>query len=141
MKNLKKRLDRIGREEMNKQLDKLKYVDQAESVINQLSKNKREELCLTTNKIRNLLSLITELYNMVDKREAKLDENTQSHVQYVRMKIVYEAGRDKYVKEFCEKSGILEYLKGVNDSTEALLLVCRYMEALVAYHRFITNEK
>ena len=127
---------------MRKPLDKLTYVDQAEAVIGQLRKNEKSGVIyLTTNKIRNLLSLITELYNMLDRRSGEIDEKTQSHVQYVRMKIVYEAGRDKDVKEFCEKSEILEHLKAVGKDSEKLLLVCHYMEALVAYHKFYTNEK
>ncbi len=127
---------------MSKVLDKLTYVDEAEAVIGQLRKNdKNGVIYLTTNKIRNLLSLINELYNMIDRRSKEIDTKLQSHVQYVRMKIVYEAGRDKDVKEFCEKSGILDHLKAVGKDTEKLLLVCRYMEALVAYHRFYTKEK
>ncbi len=128
---------------MSKPLEKGTYVDEAENVIKNLERDRRDEgkILLTTNKIRNLLSLITELYNMIDKREKELDADTQSHVQYIRMKITYEAGRDKYVKELCEKSGLLDHLKNVGKDTEKLLLVCHYMEALVAYHKYNTNEK
>ena len=126
---------------MSKPLDKLTYVDQAEAVIGKLTKKKNGDVKLSTNKIRNLLSLTTELFNMIDKRSGQLDEKLQSHVQYVRMRMVYEAGRDEDVKEFCEKSEILEHLKTVGKDVEKLLLVCHYMEALVAYHKYNTHEK
>ena len=126
---------------MSKKLNKLNYVDQAEDVVKHLSANKNGKILITTSKIRNILSLINELYAMVNKADKKLDADIQSRVQYTRMKIVYEAGRDNYVKEFCDKSDILEYLKGVGDSTDDLLLVCHYMESLVAFHKFYTTEK
>ncbi len=126
---------------MSKVLNKLTYVDQAEKVVLDLGKDKSGKIFVTTNKVRNMLTLINELYAMVNKSEKTLNEELQSRVQYTRMRIVYEAGRDKNVKELCEKSEILDYLKGVGSSTDNLLLVCRYMEALVAYHKFYTTEK
>ena len=126
---------------MAKALDKLTYVDQAEDVVKKLDKDRNGKILVTTNKIRNMLTLMTELYSMARKSENKLKLEVQSHVQYVRMRIVYEAGRDKYVKELCNKSDILEYLKGIDNSKERLLDVCHYMEALVAYHKYYTEEK
>ncbi len=126
---------------MSKVLNKLTYVDQAEKVVLNLGKDRFGKIFVTTNKVRNMLTLINELYAMINKSEKTLNEELQSRVQYTRMRIVYEAGRDKNVKELCEKSEILDYLKGVGSSTDNLLLVCRYMEALVAYHKFYTTEK
>lgn len=73
---------------MSKPLEKGTYVDEAERVIGTLkysenSKTGAKTLKLTTNKIRNLLSLVTELYNMVDKRNPELSSDTASHVQSV----------------------------------------------------------
>ena len=127
---------------MSKVLNKLTYVDQAEKAILSLPKNEKSgKINLTVSKIRNILTMINELYAMVNKADKKLDEELQSRVQYTRMKIVYEAGRDNNVKLFCDKSGILEYLKGIGDSKDNLLLVCHYMEALVAFHKYYTTEK
>ena len=44
-------------------LDELNYVDEAERVINKLkSRDRNGRLALTASKIRNLLSMIAELY-------------------------------------------------------------------------------
>ncbi len=122
-------------------MNKLDYVDNAEKVIKGLIDD-RGNIRITTNKIRNLLTLVNELYNMAkEDKNAKLSLDVQSHIQYIRMKLAYEAGRDRGVKEFIGKSKILDLLKSVGDSREKLMLVCHYMEALVAYHRYYTNEK
>ena len=73
--------------------------------------------------------------------EKVLSDDVQSHIQYVKMKIIYAAGKDNAVKTFLEKSSLISYLNGIGDSRDDLILVCHYMEALVAYHRFNTNEK
>ena len=120
-----------------KMLNKLEYVKQAEDVIRKLERDKRGNIKLTTNKIRNMLSLTNELYNMAKRVKGdKISEDIQSHIQYIKMKIVYEAGRDSSSKEFVNKSEILAYLDSIGDSKEALIRVCNYMEALVAYHKF-----
>ncbi|MBQ7264710.1 MAG: type III-A CRISPR-associated protein Csm2 [Firmicutes bacterium] len=126
---------------MSKALDKQSYVDEAEKVILKLDKDKHDKIKLTTNKIRNILTLINELYAMVNRSDKKMDEDLKSRIQYTRMRIVYEAGRDENVKELCIKSQLLDHLKNIGDDTEDLLLVCHYMEALVAYHKYYTTEK
>lgn len=127
-------------------LDSKTYVDEAEKVIQSLivtetwkngdkKRNKNKEV--TTNQLRNILSLFTELYDMVrNQPEKDIAENVVSHIQYVRMRVVYSAGRDENVKKFVSQSGLLDHLKEIGSSRENLLLVCRYMEALVAYHKF-----
>lgn len=65
-----------------------------------------------------------------------LSEDVQSHIQYVKMKIIYMAGRENSVKVFIEKSLLVDYLNGIGDSRDELILVCHYMEALVAYHKY-----
>lgn len=125
-------------------LDKIKYVKQAEDVISSLSRDRKrtDVISLTSNKIRNILSMINELYELSRmKTEEKMDESLQSHIQYVKMRIIYEAGREKTVKEFLNKSNLLNYIDDIGNSREKLILVCRYMEALVAYHKYQTAEK
>ena len=120
-----------------KKLDKLTYVKQAEEVIEIIARTPKGMIKLKTNKIRNMLTLINELYAMAKAdNSVKLNEDIQSRVQYTKMKLVYEAGRDNDVKDIINKSELLEYLDSIGDSKEQLMLVCRYMEALVAYHKF-----
>lgn len=127
-----------------KKLNKKTYVDEAENVIAELPRENRDanRIQLSTNQIRNILSLINELYDMVRTNTEKvLSDDVQSHIQYVKMKLIYSAGKEKTVKDFIERSSLISYLNGIGDSRDDLILVCHYMEALVAYHRYNTNEK
>ena len=40
-------------------------------------------------------------------------------------------------KTYVEQAKLLEYLKGVGDSREEMIRFAHYMEALVAYHRYL----
>ena len=119
-------------------IDELNYVDTANNVILALKNDdKFGKLTLTTSKIRNLLSMTSALYtDAQQQREDKLSTEMQSRVQYLRMRVAYEAGRDQTVKSFVVKAELLEQLSAIRDDRKKLLLPCRYMQALVAYHRF-----
>lgn len=112
------------------------YVDKAEGVIKGLSKksdkNGEPIYYLTTSQIRNLLSLTSSLY---DESNVKAFEELSDKFAYLRVQFVYQAGRERAVKELIEKAQILDVLKEVKDIV-SLQRFCRYMEALVAYFKF-----
>ncbi len=115
-------------------LTKMNYVDLADG---RMKKYKDETGRITTTKIRSLLSLILEIYTMVQTNGNKeLNEDVQSKVLYIKMKFAYEAGRDSDVKKFIEDTQLMENLTEIKNRKEYLLLVCRYMESLVAYYKF-----
>ena len=110
------------------------YVDRAEGVIKKL---KTEKKLLTTSKIRNLLSMISSLYDDVRRGTSdKLGAEAMSQIQYIRLHFAYEAGRDENVRAFVDEADILKHIKDIGDSKAQFLLFCRYVEALVAYHRY-----
>lgn len=115
-------------------LDNLTYVKKAEEIIIAIRDSGSK---ITTSQIRIILSLINELYDMIrlDTSE-KLSTSVQSHIQYIKMKIIYQAGREPKVKYFEEQTNLTKYLDNIGDSRAELLLVCHYMEALVAYHKY-----
>ena len=113
-------------------LDSKKYVDTAEEVIMNLGSRR-----LSTSKIRNLLTMISSLYDEVRRKRAeKLSDEDQSQIQYIRLHFAYEAGRDRDVKAFVERADIFNHIRDIGDNKENFLLFCKYMEALVAFHRF-----
>ncbi len=116
------------------------YVETAEKVIkSMIEKDKwgNEKIALSTSKIRNILSMISGLYNdVVMLREDKLSAEFVSRIKYIKMRFAYEAGREKTVKDFIDKAQIFKIMDSINDSTDELILFCNYMEALVAYHKF-----
>ncbi len=121
------------------ELDKKTYVKQAEKVINKLS---AEEKYISSSQIRNILTLINEVYNIIQHDPKKeLSDEVQGRAQYVKMRIAYNAGREPLVKKFVLQSNIMEYIDRAGSSRDKLMLVCNYMEALVAYHKFIRGVK
>lgn len=109
------------------------YVDEAERVIRSLYDERNK---ISTNKIRNLLSLVSEIYNRENLRTADtISEESASGLIALRIRMVYEAGRDDAVKLFLERAQLLEYIKGLGDSRAKLMDFAHYMEALVAYSK------
>ena len=119
-------------------INKQNYVDEAERVIVGLKAADRNgRLTLTTSKIRNILSMVSELYTDAQhSREDRLDADMVSRVQYLKMRIAYEAGREHSVKDFVMAANLLDYAGEIGSSRQNLILYCNYMEALVAYHKF-----
>ena len=114
-------------------LNDSEYVDKAETVIKKLDSERK---LLTTSKIRNLLSMISSLYDEVRRSTSeKLSAEAMSQIQYIRLHFAYEAGRDPKVKDFVNEADILAHIKDIGDNKGQFMLFCRYMEALVAYHK------
>lgn len=117
------------------------YVEAAEHVIQNLLNYKRT--ILTTSKIRNILSMISDIYNDLRYQpDDNLGTEMRGRIQYLKLHIVYEAGRETTVREFVEEADLLGVLDDIGDSKERFLLFCHYMEALVAYRKFLgKNDK
>lgn len=119
------------------ELTKTNYVDQAENVIKTLAKNRNNKIILTTSKIRNILTTSATIYDKVRRKQGTLSEAEKADLQNLRIKLVYEYGRNEPgVRDFIDKSQLIEELKKIGDDREKLIIYCKYIEALVAYHRF-----
>ena len=111
------------------------YVDAAEAVMQRLAEDRRN--AITTSKIRNLLSLVSDIYNAENLRnDTKLLPESVNALTMMRIRVVYEAGREQKVKTFVREAKLLEYIKGIGTDREKLIAFAHYMEALVAYHRY-----
>ena len=127
------------RQVLHSKLNDSEYVDKAESVIKKLDSENR---LLTTSKIRNLLSMISSLYDEVRRSTSeKLSTEAMSQIQYIRLHFAYEAGRDQKVKDFVNEADILAHIKDIGDNKGQFMVFCRYMEALVAYHRYYGGKE
>lgn len=121
------------------------YVEKAEKAIKVLKteikdKKGRPVNMLTTSQIRNLLSVSADIYNeiMNDSVEKgdKLPAELSGRINYLKVRFIYEAGRDSKVRNFVETAEILKILDSIQGSRKNYLLFSRYMEALVAFHRY-----
>ncbi|NLG33497.1 MAG: type III-A CRISPR-associated protein Csm2 [Syntrophomonadaceae bacterium] len=115
------------------------YPAQAEIVIMELKKFLgRKYGQFTTSKIRNILSRVSEIYNDVSLTQNEvLDQDIQNRIAYLKIRLVYECGREPdIIKPFVEKAKLLELLNAIGDSRKRFIDYAHYMEALVAYHRY-----
>lgn len=111
------------------------YVQAAEDVMNPRPN-------ITTSKIRSILSLVSAVYNVENVRtEETLLPDSKEKIQMMRIRILYEAGRDENVKEFVIKSHLINYIKDIGDSRKKFIRFAKYMEALVAYHRYFGGKE
>lgn len=123
------------------QITEQNYVEEAERVIEKLTnlkddRNKPIPL-VTTSKLRNLLAMTADIYNEVmSQNDDKLNEDICSRIEYLRVRFLYEAGREKAVKNLVKEADIIEILKHINGNRKKYILFNRYMEALVAFHKY-----
>lgn len=122
------------------------YVDEAEKAILELKKLKdsrgRDIPMVTTSKLRNLLAMTADIYNVILNRvEDGLSEEICARIEYLRVRFMYEAGREPSVKNMIEKAGIIELLKNIKGSKKNYILFSRYMEALVAFHKYYGGKE
>ena len=116
------------------------YLEYAEKVIEWLFERKdpkgRQVKIVTTSKIRNILAMTSDIYNDVMLlRDNSLTDNVRDRISHLRIRCMYEAGRDGAVRDFVERSKLLDILPSVENRKDYITF-SHYMEALVAWHRY-----
>ena len=123
-------------------------VDMAENVIKSIrkpSENNPNEffIGLKISQLRKILSAINILKNKVDiykinnPSSNKLSTDLAMEVNFLRINIAYQAGREpEQVKPFVEKAKLLTMIDNIKDDIKSFEVFCKYVEALVAFHKF-----
>lgn len=112
------------------------YVDLAETLMSANSKS------ITTSKLRNWFSIANDIYN-VESRSSEIGLKPESCTKLLnlRVRIVYDAGKDSKIKDFVTSANLLLYIKGIGESREQMIRFTHYMEALVAYHKYFGGRE
>ncbi len=115
------------------------YVNEAEQVMRALMEGGSR---ITSSKLRGIFALLTDIYNEESLRtDTTLSSASQAKLLRLRIRAVYDAGREPTVKAFIEKAHLLEYMKDIGTDREKLIRLSHYMEALVAYHRYFGGKE
>ena len=123
-----------------RQVDETNYASYAEQFISEKGNEGKRRLKfpkLTTSKLRNIYSLIMNLYTKIECEEDF--KRYKSELQYLKTKMAYEAGRESAVRDFLDKTFLMRAIGNINNY-EAFKLYCRYAESLVAYFKFYGGE-
>lgn len=121
-------------------------VGDAEKVINNLEKDKYGKIALTTSQIRKFLTAVNVVRNKVDlyiaqnKDAYELSIELAAEVKFLKVNLLYQAGRAKAVKDFMEISNLAAIIGDVDKNIKKFQRLCKYVEALVAYHKFMGGK-
>lgn len=124
------------------------YVDQARDAINDLIQKSKEDkgknAIVTTSKLRNLLAMTADIYNdVILSMEEELPADVRERINYLKVRFIYESGRvnNDDVKKMVSAADILRHLQDIGNSRKRYLLFSRYMEALVAYRKYLVHDR
>lgn len=126
-------------------MEKTKIPDvaaEAEAVILKLKEQGKGKIFLKSSQLRRFFSAVNAVTNRIMVYHARhLDERQlplelASEVKYLKVKFAYQAGRMCEVQKFGKAARIKEHIDEIGDSFERYQGFARYMEALVAYHKF-----
>lgn len=99
-------------------------------VRNCFEKNKDGKPSVTVSQIRKFLSAVNAIQNKISASENNFNRD---EVQYLRIKLAYQAGRENSLKQMrADLDPIISKIETVDDFKKFAQL----MEAIVAYHKF-----
>lgn len=123
------------------------YVDLAEKYMKE-NKGSKDFRNLSTTKVRSFLTLINSLYNalLLEKTtdsegriSDELNEDQLEQLRNIKVRMIFET-RDHSVKVFLNNTGLIDGLNFIGRSKKKFIRYTRYLEALVAYHRFYGGQ-
>lgn len=119
--------------EAEKAIEGLKYKD----------KNNRDRIDVTTSQIRKFLTAVNVVRNKVDLYKEKnkgaesLSKELTAEIKFLKVNLLYQAGRTAAVKQFMTISKLDVIIDSIGDSLSGFVKFTKYVEALVAYHKFL----
>lgn len=124
-------------------------IEEAEQAIKSLRKLRptrkdpnRLVIELTTSQIRKFLTAVNSLKNKIDVykinhlNEDVLSDDLVMEVKFLRVNILYQAKKNDNVKEFIAKARIEKRINEIGDSIAKFNEFYKYVEALVAFHKY-----
>ena len=124
-------------------------IEEAEKAIKSLRKLRptrkdpnRLVIELTTSQIRKFLTAVNSLKNKIDVykinhlNEDVLSDDLVMEVKFLRVNILYQAKKNDNVKEFIAKARIEKRINEIGDSIAKFNEFYKYVEALVAFHKY-----
>lgn len=114
----------------------------AEKLVAILAKKPGRDGELTTSQIRKFLSAVNVINNRVlaykaqNYQSAALSVELTNEIKYLKVKLAYQAGREKNVKDFLAKAKLFDKIDEIGNSLKRYEEFAKYIEAIVAYHKF-----
>ena len=105
---------------------------------------KLQEDGIKTSQIRKFLSAVNSVANKIQNEKEELSDDLANEIQYLRIKLAYQAGREDVKKKPDPNNFGLHYLqkaldsalKNIGKSKSKYEEFNRLVETIVAYHKF-----
>lgn len=120
----------------------------AEKVIQSLPRTNKGYFYLKTSQIRKFLAAVNSLSNRIEIYQIKhpnenLSEELAGEVQYLQVLLAYQSGRQetrKAVEPFVKQAELMKRIQNIGNDVKKFKQFARYVEALVAYHRYYGGQ-
>lgn len=108
---------------------------------------------ITTTQIRKFLAAVNSLNNKVAVYTTQignaetLPDELAAEIKFLKVKIIYQVAKavkkdgSNPVKDFVEKANLITAIDCIGNSTKKYRDFAKYMEALVAYHKYYGGKE
>ena len=99
---------------------------------------------ITSSKLRSIYSMLCDIIkDEKDTDSSCISDKCSAALRLLKVRIIYDMGRDESVKIFIENTNLIAYLVYVekNKQSDDFKLYCKYFEALVAFHRYLNPKE
>ena len=127
------------------------YVDLAEKAIKGIKDD--YGALPTTSQIRKFLTAVNKVSVTIEQEKKKnpdvaLNEDLQMQIKFLKVKLAYQVGRAEkkwnekahtkvnLVEVFKDRTKLIDRIDAIGNSAEAYEKFARYVEALVAFHKY-----
>ena len=81
-----------------------------------------------------------DLYKAKNKGAEALSKELTADIKFLKVNLLYQAGRTAAVKQFMTVSKLNVIIDSIGDSLARFVKFTKYVEALVAYHKFLGGK-
>ena len=120
-------------------------VDLAQKVMYTLSHDNqgKQKRMMTTSQIRRFLTAVNTVTGKVEQYQnetgtlEKLSTDLAAQVKFLKVKLAYQVGRQgKVVADFAKEADLMAAIDSIGSDAKKYEEFARYVEALVAFHKF-----
>lgn len=99
----------------------------------------------TSSQLRKILSMSVVVKNSIERNiqnDGKLSDQIKQDIQYIRLKLVYQMGRDANLKQGLSNHiiNLPDIIKNIGDDKRKYEDFCRLLEAIVAYKKYLGEK-
>ena len=98
---------------------------------------------VTTSQIRRFLTAVNTVTGKVEQYQnetgdlGKLSADLAAQVKFLKVKLAYQIGRQgRFVADFAKEADLMAAIDSIGDDVKKYEEFARYVEALVAFHKY-----